>query len=236
VCVQDGPQDVERCRWRAKQLFELYGVPFSLAVLTERGGAALARAAGASVSSAQRLLFLDAGVFAPEAGWLSSLAGFHAAAPGVGAVSGKLVGPDGAIGHAGFTLERRPQSPEWGTSERFAGLHSSLPAANVSCPVPAVSGGCMLVEKARYAEAAVDGWRFPGGGHADRDACLRMAEAGHENWYLPRVALLSLRVGRTRCAAGEAEDAYNGWLLNRLGSDRFERVAARCTFATRAAA
>jgi hypothetical protein len=229
ICVQDGAEDVEHCRWRAKQLFDLYGVPFSLAVLSERGGLALSRSAGASVASAPRVLFLEAGVLAMAPRWLSQLAGFHAAVSGAGAVTGKLVGPDGAIRNAGFAFERSPDTPEWKTAERFAGLHESLPAANVTRPVPAVSGACMLVDRARYAAAAANGWRFLSGGHADRDACLRMGEAGYENWYLPRVALLRLNLGDNVMAASRVEDAYNGWLLNHLGRDRFETVSTLCT-------
>jgi hypothetical protein len=230
ICVQEGSRDVERCRWGAGQLFDLYGVSFSLAVLTERGGEALSRAAGASVASAPRLLFLDSGVLAVAPGWLSVLAGFHAALAGAGAVTGKLVGPDGAIRHAGFTFKRSRNTPGWAATARFAGLHESLPAANVTCPVPAVSGACMLVDKARYAAAAANDWRFLNGGHADRDACLRMAEDGYENWYLPRVALLSLNLGRSGMAGLQGGDAYNHWLLNRLGRERIENVSKLCTF------
>jgi GT2 family glycosyltransferase len=217
ICVQDGSRDVERCRWRADQLFDLYGVPFSLAVLTERGGVALGRAAGASVASGPRLLLLDAGVLGVAPGWLSPLARFHAAMPDAGAVTGKLTGPDGAIRHAGFAFERRPKSLEWETTGRFTGLHQSLPAANVTRTVPAVSGACMLVDRARYAAAAAEGWRFVNGGYADRDACLRMSEAGHESWYLPRVTLLHLSLDERTTD----EQAYNRWLLHHLWHDRF---------------
>jgi GT2 family glycosyltransferase len=225
ICVQDGSQDAEHCGWRARQLFDLYGVPFSLAVLTERGGVALGRAAGASIASAPRLLFLDAGVLGVAPGWLSTLAGFQSATPSIGAVTGKLVGPDGAIRHAGFTFERLRERPWWNATERFAGLHESVPAANITCPVPALSGACMLVDKARYALAAAEGWRFLNGGNADRDACLRMHEAGYENWYLPRVALLSLNLDASATAARQATDAYNGWLLDHLWRERFETVS-----------
>jgi O-antigen biosynthesis protein len=221
ICVQDGSRDVERCSWRADQLFDLYGVPFSLAVLTKRAGVALARSAAASVASGPCLLLLDAGVLGIAPGWLSPLARFHAAMPDVGAVTGKLISPDGAITHAGFALERRPESLEWETTERFAGLHQSLPAANVTRTVPAVSGACMLVDTARYAAAGAEGWRFVNGGYADRDACLRMGEAGHESWYLPRVTLLHLSLDQR----ATDEQAYNRWLLDHLWHDRFRATA-----------
>ena len=88
----------------------------------------------------------------------------------------------------------------------------------------------MLVDKARYAAAAANDWRFLNGGHADRDSCLRMAEEGYENWYLPRVVLLSLNLDASVTAGLQSGDAYNRWLLNHLGRERIETVSKLCTF------
>jgi hypothetical protein len=199
VCVFDGPCDPEAALWRVQQLHELYGRAMTAVVLSERCGAALMREAGVARASASRLLFLEAGVLPTRSGWLAPLMDFYSATPMAGAVTAKLVRSDGAIA----------------MPERFAGLHASIPAANITAPVSGTSGACMLIDTARYREAGVGGWRYAWGGRADEELCFRLTNAGYDCWYVPRVALVRHGVDAATQDDLLLADAYNSWLLRR---------------------
>jgi hypothetical protein len=55
VCVLDGPADVERARWRAGQLHELYARPMTLVVLPMRAGRWMMRTAGTAHATAHEV-------------------------------------------------------------------------------------------------------------------------------------------------------------------------------------
>jgi GT2 family glycosyltransferase len=89
--------------------------------------------------------------------------------------------------------------------------------------VSAVSGACLMIDRALYEE--LGGLRdiFVQGGYEDSDLCLRLLEAGRRNWYLADVELYHLEAQLFYITARPANQ-YNRWLQNHLWNDRIEEV------------
>jgi GT2 family glycosyltransferase len=102
---------------------------------------------------------------------------------------------------------------------RFKGVPDVLPEANEAAPVAAVSGACLMVDRALFED--VGGLRnIYAEGHAeDTDLCLRLRDAGRRNWYVPSARLYHLE-GRSDHAPSGAVRQYNALLLDHLWGER----------------
>jgi hypothetical protein len=223
--VASGPEHREAAEKQARELFALYGLPFRLLVPNTRCSRAVAVELAVDAASGSRLILLAAEVIPSRHGWVGTLADFHDATPAVGAVAPKLLYEDEAIAHAGFDLERHHPSGEWLKRPRFRGLHRDLAAANVASPVPVVGLACAMVGTEALRSVGGLEWLYLGRDFEDSDLCLRLAEAGRENWYLPAVELYFLESGdRTPSTPGER--AYDRWLHTRLRGAAATQAAA----------
>ena len=120
--------------------------------------------------------------------WLSALMR-QAARPGIGAVGAKLLYDDHSIQHAGVTIGLGQAA---GHAHRF--LKNDDPGyfarAHVPHYVSAVTGACLLVEKAKFWEVGgLDEAGFPVAFN-DVDFCLKLQAAGYHNIYEPRSILI----------------------------------------------
>jgi GT2 family glycosyltransferase len=224
IYVLDSPELSTLALAEAERLFELYRVPFRIATLSHNGGFAVANNRGASLATGRLLLLLNSDVLPAGSGWLSALAGLHDATPRVGALGPKLLFEDDSLQHAGLYFRRSVALGAWENAHYFKGLHHALPAANVPRPVPAVTAACLLIDRALYRE--LDGLRavYIQGDYEDSDLCLRLGEAGYENWYRPEVALYHVE-GRSYATAERQGNArYNAWLQTSLWGERIERL------------
>ena len=137
------------------------------------------------------LLNNDTRVIAPA--WLSVLVGYGQL-PGVGAVGGLLLYPDGTVQHAGVYHSGRPPH-HVGHLHRGgeAGKHDLMFARNVS----AVTAACMLVRRSTYlAMGGFDEERF-GVAYNDVDFSYRLRAAGQRIVFAPG-AVLYHEEGATR--------------------------------------
>ena len=117
----------------------------------------------------------------------------------------------------------------WENAHYFKGLHRDLPAANLPRPVPAVTAACLMIERDLYRE--LDGLRsiYIQGDYEDSDLCLRLGEAGYENWYRPEVTLYHLEGRSYATAERQANARYNTWLQTSLWGERIERLCRNRT-------
>ena len=99
---------------------------------------------------------------------------------------------DDSLQHAGLYFHRAAGAELWENAHCFKGLHRDFPAANVARPVPAVTAACLLVDRERYEEVGGLPLHYVQGDYEDSELCLRMSQAGYENWYLPQVELYHL--------------------------------------------
>jgi GT2 family glycosyltransferase len=144
---------------------------------------------------------------------------FYDATPDIGALGAKLLYEDDSIQHAGLYFQWESRTDLWENQHYFKGFSRSLPAANVSRPVPAVTGACLMVDRALY--HGVGGLQeiYVMGGFEDSDLCLRLVEGGKRNWYLADVELYHLEAqslpGHIRPA-----NRYNAWLQTHLWNEQ----------------
>lgn len=226
IYVLDSPELESALLESAAQLFELYEVPFRVAILSHNGGYSVANNRGASLAEGRLLLLLNSDVLPDRPGWLARMAAFYDAHDEIGALGPKLLFEDDTLQHAGICFRRPPGSGAWENQHFFKGLHRDLPAANVARPVPAVTGACLLTERALFEQLGGLRGTYVQGDYEDTDMCLRLREIGRETWYLPEVELYHLEGQSYALEARHATSRFNIALHSRLWSDEIERVTA----------
>lgn len=119
--------------------------------------------------------------------WLTEMMRL-AVRPEVGCVGAKLLYPDGRIQHAGVVLGVGGVA---GHSHRFAagGAAGYMNRLQVPQRYSAVTGACLLVNKALYEQVGgLDARAFPIN-YNDIDLCLKLIEAGYINLWTPDAVL-----------------------------------------------
>jgi len=226
VYVLDSVDQKEELAAKARELFALYGLPFKVVNLTAGAGFAGANRHGIEASQGKQLLLLNSDVIPDRPGWLSAMRKFYDSQEKIGALGPKLLYEDDSLQHAGLYFHRTAGSEPWENAHCFKGLHRDFPAANVSRPVPAVTAACMLVDRDRYERAGGLPLHYVQGDYEDSELCLRLAEAGHENWYLPSVELYHLEGQSYVSDARRVPSEYNMWLHSEIWGDRIEELMA----------
>jgi GT2 family glycosyltransferase len=146
-------------------------------------------------------------------GWLSSLHRFYQDTVDAGAIGARLIAPDGALQHDGFTLARR--GGRWAARSPLKGVNARLIASNLAPKrAPAVSAACLLLERKKFIDVGGLCGQYPCGDYEDVDLCVRLAQAGFTNWILPSATLHHLEgQSRSRLLA-DAAAGYNAWLFS----------------------
>ncbi len=217
--VLDSPELEYQLLEFCHQLEQVYRLPFRVAVLNKHSGFAAANNAGASLARGRLLLLLNSDVTSVRPGWLGAMTKFYDQSPGIGALGPKLLFDDDSLQHAGVYFRRPTGSMIWENAHYFKGLHSSLPAANVTRPVPAVTGACLMIARALYERVGGLSSRYLQGDYEDSDLCLRLHEAGFTNWYFADVELYHLEGQSYELEARLRNARYNTCLHTHLWGD-----------------
>jgi GT2 family glycosyltransferase len=229
IYVLDSPELAAALEVSAGQLFELYGVPFRVAVLSQNGGYSVANNRGASLARAELLLLLNSDVIPDTPGWLGRMAAFYEKQEAIGALGPKLLFEDDTLQHAGIRFQRPPGGGAWENEHYFKGLHRDLPAANETRPVPAVSGACLMIARELFEEVGGLRGMFVQGDYEDTDLCLRLGQRGRDTWYLPEVELYHLEGQSYALETRHAMSRYNVWLHTRLWDEEIEAAMSRAS-------
>jgi GT2 family glycosyltransferase len=227
IYVLDSPELGKELLGMAERLFRLYRLPLRVVVLSESAGFSTANNIAASAARGRLLLFLNSDVLPQTPGWLSRMIEFHKSLERPGAVGPKLIYEDDSLQHAGLYFERSPESQIWTNEHYYKGLHSDLPAANVARPVPAVTGACLMIDAQLYASVGGMSGAYIQGDYEDSDLCLRLSQAGRENWYFPGSVLYHLEGQSYATASRRLNTEYNRWLFNSLWHDAIEAASER---------
>jgi GT2 family glycosyltransferase len=225
IYVLDSPEDAAYLLAFARQLYLLYRVPFRLATLTRNGGYSVANNLGASLARGRHLVLLNSDVLPEEPGWLSRLVSFYEATPRVGALSPKLLYEDDTLQFAGLYFDRPEGAHLWSNEHFYKGLHRDFPDANEARPVPAVTGACLLISTELFREVGGLRGGYVQGDYEDSDLCLRLAEAGYENWYYPDVSLYHLEGQSYPTDVRQATTEFNKWLHTHLWKEQLQELA-----------
>ena len=220
IYVLDSPELEDQLMEMARRLFALYRVPFRVAVLSHNVGFAAANNLGASIARGRLLLLLNSDVFPEAPGWLDAMVMFHDSLRRPGAIGPKLVYEDDTIQHAGMFFERLGDTQPWNNEHFFKGMHRDLPAAAVSRPVAAVTGACMMIARDLYQKMDGLSGDYLQGDFEDSDLCLRLLEAGRQNWYFAGAALYHLEASSYDPEARRLHDAFNRWLHSHVWGKR----------------
>jgi GT2 family glycosyltransferase len=222
VYVLDSPEAADALDYLAGHLYPIYRVPFRVVTLEQNVGFAGANNAGASVARGRLMLLLNSDVLPDKPGWLETMRDFYDSKPSIGALAPKLLYEDDSIQHAGMHFQRPPGSDIWTDSHYFRGLHRTFPAANIPRRVPAVSGACMMIARDLYTEFGGLSYQYVQGDYEDFDLCLRLREAGYENWYIPAAELYHLEGQSYSSGLREPANRYNQWLHTHVWKERIE--------------
>lgn len=153
---------------------------------------------GAAAASHDRVVFLNNDCEV-RAGWLPPL--LNAMHGQVAAVGSQLLYPDGRVQHAGVTVENEP-----------GGLVARNRRVGAAGPVAAVTGACMLVDKARYwAAGGMDEGYW--NGYEDVDLCLTLRDMGWQVIYEPASVVMHR----------ESQSGPERWSRVRENVDRLQR-------------
>jgi GT2 family glycosyltransferase len=224
IYVLDSPELATSLAAAASQLFQLYRVPLSVVTLKCNAGFSAVNNVGASLARGRLLVLLNSDVLPDKPGWLGKMRAFYDSTPGIGALGPKLLYEDDSLQHAGIYFAPLTGTSVWENRHYFKGLHRRLPAANVTRRVPAVTGACMMIESALYERFGGLHGVYVQGDYEDSDLCLRLAEGGFENWYLPDVELYHLEGQSYALGARQLNARYNTWLHTRLWNKSIEAV------------
>jgi len=220
IYVLDSPELANDLIELSAALVDLYRVPFRVVTLRQNIGYAGANRAGASLARGRLLLLLNSDVLPEAPGWIGAMASFYKSKRNVGAVGPKLLFEDGSLQHAGLFFRRRVHSTFWVNDHYFKGLHRDAPAASVSRVVPAVTGACMMVDRALFDKVGGFSGAFVRGDFEDSDFCLRLAQDGLQNWYCADIALYHLEGQSYEAPLRVQASRYNAWLQTHTWGDR----------------
>jgi O-antigen biosynthesis protein len=223
IYVLDSPQLGSLLARPAAELHALYGLPFKLLRLNRNAGFAAANNIGASHASGRLLLLLNSDVLPARTGWLETMRAFYSATPNVGALGPKLLYEDDSIQHAGMYFQIDPSTRFWENQHYYKGFSRSLAPANVTRVVPAVTGACLMVDRSLYNDVGGLCEDYIQGGYEDSDLCLRLIEAGRDNWYIAAAELYHLEAQSFPITL-RSTNPYNTWLQTHLWSDRINQV------------
>jgi GT2 family glycosyltransferase len=227
VYVLDSGEQKEELAKLARELFGLYRLPFRVVNLTSGAGFAGANNLGIEVAAGKRLLLLNSDVIPDRPGWIGTMSAFYDATDGIGALGPKLLYEDDTLQHAGMYFHRAPGSEVWENAHCFKGLHRGFAAANVARPMPAVTAACMMVDRDLYEEVGGLPLHYVQGDYEDSELCLRFADAGRENWYLPSVELYHLEGQSYTPGVRRVPSEYNMWLHTAIWDERLESLMAK---------
>lgn len=226
IYVLDSTDQTEELAKQARELFALYGQPFQVVNLSSGAGFAAANGHGIEAARGRRLLLLNSDVIPDHPGWIGAMSEFYDETEGIGALGPKLLYEDDSLQHAGLYFHRAPGAELWENAHCFKGLHRSFPAANVARSVPAVTAACMLIDRDLYDEVGGLPLHYVQGDYEDSELCLKLAEAGRQNWYMPEVELYHLEGQSYVPGERRIPSEYNMWLHTELWGAQIEELMA----------
>jgi len=227
VYLLDSPEMAQELAEFALQIFRLYRIPFRVVELNQNAGFSAVNNLGSELARGRLLLLMNSDVLPDKPGWLGKMAAFYDSKPKIGALGPKLLYEDDSLQHAGLYFVRPFGSSVWGNQHYFKGLHRHFSAANVTRRVPGVTAACLMIDRALYQKMGGLQGIYLQGDYEDSDLCLRLIEAGFENWYLPEVELYHLEGQSYLSSERWLASRYNAWLHTHLWNAQIEKTMAR---------
>jgi O-antigen biosynthesis protein len=225
IYVLDSPELARDMLGSASRLFDLYRVPFRIALLERHAGYAGATNVGASLSRGNLLLLLHSDILPRAPGWLEGMRSWYEAKASTSALGPKLLFEDGTIQHAGISFARSPDSSRWERSHCYKGQHGTLPQAGVPRPVPAVTGACLMINNRLYHDLGALRGEYLEPDYEALDLQLRLRNEGFETWYAADINLYHLEERSAFPDVGRLYGRYDSWLLTERWGEQEELLS-----------
>jgi GT2 family glycosyltransferase len=214
IYVLDDPARRDAFERLCRDVHAIYGVPFRALALSRNLGFSGANNAGALAAAGSLLLFLNSDILPKQPRWAGRLQQLYRGLEGCGILGCRLLLEDGSIQHAGMSFGRSLQQPGcWQNEHPGKGLPVAFDRSRGAVRVPAVTGACLMIERALLAQ--LGGWpeEYVVGDFEDSDLCLKAYRAGRHVYYTPEVELYHLERQSVKLS-GEADWRYARTLYN----------------------
>jgi GT2 family glycosyltransferase len=214
IYVLDCPEHEGEVAHLLGGLHRAYGLPMQLVTMGRNGGFSAACNAGAAQARAETLALVNSDVIPTGDGWLPALVGKLDRRGKIGMVGPKLLYHDGSLQHAGLYFQRDEKGC-WFNQHYFKGMPGDYGPANRERRTPGVTGACMALPRALFAEVGGFDDAYVIGDYEDSDLCLKIRQAGFDIAYVPSVALYHLErqsISRSQDYMRGAASQHNAWL------------------------
>jgi GT2 family glycosyltransferase len=218
IYVVDDISVTEELRRLCQSLNGTYGVPFRIVTLDRRSDRVGAANAGAKAARGSVLLFLGADVLPKRSRWVGQLLRSYRRLEHCGVLGCRLLFEDGSIRHGGITFRAETSMPGlWEDHDPRIGLPNQLEPLGGALRVPAVTGACLLVDRALFDQLGGFAEECVFGDFADYDLCLGAQQRGWRVYCTPEVELYQLGSATATSAAQWQEQLtrYNRWKHSR---------------------
>jgi GT2 family glycosyltransferase len=235
IYVLDDPAAEAELARLCRLLHAIYGVSFRTILLGGNFGYSAANNAGARAATGKLLLLLNSDVFPKRHRWVGQLAKLYVALDGCGVLGCRLLFEDGSIQHAGMTFRASPiVRGAWGNDHRGKGLSTAFDPHRGATAVAAVTGACLLIERALFLDLGGMSEDYVIGDFEDSDLCLRVHERGLKTYYTPDVELYHLErqsmqlVGHGHEGWRQGLTLFNMWKHSQRWGALIPVVSAQC--------
>lgn len=191
IYVLDSPEQEAQVLSMLGELSVLYALPAKLVVMRRNAGYAAATNTGTMHARGRYLVLMNSDVFPASQGWAHAMVSFMMGKKHIGILAPKLIYEDDAIQHAGMFFAKTTY-PFWLNLHYYKGYPADHPEAAISRAVPAVTGACMMIERALYEKLGRMTTDYVIGDFEDSDLCMKCQSLGLENWYYSGTALYHL--------------------------------------------
>ena len=236
IYVLDDPGKSEDLARLARRCFEAYGVSFRILDPKANFGYSTANNLGAAHARGKHLLLLNSDVIPKASGWSADLLARYGALPNCGVLGCRLLLDDGGLQHAGIDFLPCATLPgAFVNTHPAKGLPVSFDPHIGPSIVPAVTGACLLIDRALYLRVGGLSTDFVIGDFEDSDLCLKVRATGLDVYYTPEVELYHLErqsFGVVAEGAAERRQAltyYNMWLHAKKWGDVITQLIASRT-------
>nr|WP_086937682.1 glycosyltransferase family 2 protein [Thaumasiovibrio occultus] len=216
IYVIDDPRIDQATKAMCDDISKLYNVSFKLVSCGRNLGFAGANNLGVKYASSDHLLLLNSDVLPSESGWLRRLLTAYKSTNNIGALGVKLVFEDESIQHIGMDFSQsREFGGLWLNNHPYKGLPENLVPQIGLEPVATVTAACLLVERAKFQEISGFDTQYILGDFEDSDLCLKLLDAGYDNYILGTEKLYHLeRLSQSLVQQGDWKfklTLFNGW-------------------------
>ena len=229
IYVLDSPEQAQEASAILSEYSALYNLPARLVIMNRNGGYACANNMGAIQARGSYLVLMNSDVVPKTKEWALDMALFYDSLPGIGTLAPKLVYEDNAIQHAGMYFEKTT-FPFWLNLHYYKGFPSRYQPAQVSRPVPAVTGACLMISRDLYQQVGGLSTDYVIGDFEDSDICLKCAALGYESWYFADATLYHFERQsvplNNNYTAGLAW-RYNGRIHTQRWGDMIEKLTTK---------